>query len=104
MSWMSTLPGATVAWAAAIALALTVLAYIIKTRRRRFEVPFSSLWKRVLEQRDANSLFKQLKRLLSLLLALAILPWCSWPCSARPSACAITGPGPWSCCSTPRRR
>ena len=73
MSWLSTLPGTTVAWAAAIAAALTVLAYIIKMRRRRFEVPFSSLWKRVLEQRDANSLFKQLKRLLSLLLALAIL-------------------------------
>lgn len=73
MTWMSTLPGATVAAAAALAAVLTVLAYIIKMRRRRFEVPFSSLWKRVLDQRDANSLWRQLKRLLSLLLALAIL-------------------------------
>ena len=73
MSWLSTISIATVAWAALIAGALTVVAYIIKMRRRRFEVPFSSLWKRVLDQRDANSLFKQLKRLLSLALALAIL-------------------------------
>ncbi len=42
-------------------------------RRRRFEVPFSQLWKRVLEQKDANALWKQLKRLISLLFVLAIL-------------------------------
>ena len=42
-------------------------------RRRRFEVPFSQLWKRVLEQKDANALWKQLKRLISLLLILLIL-------------------------------
>src|SRR5215475_9722531 len=42
-------------------------------RRRRFEVPFSHLWRRVLEQKDANALWKQLKRLLSLLLILLIL-------------------------------
>jgi hypothetical protein len=60
----------------AIAAAATILAigaYIIKMRRRRFEVPFSALWKRVLEQKDANSLWKQLKRLLSLLLILLIM-------------------------------
>src|SRR6185436_14797660 len=34
---------------------------------------FSHLWKRVLEQKDANALWKQLKRFLSLLLILAIL-------------------------------
>ncbi len=61
------------ALAAAVAAVLTVVAYIIKMRRRRFEVPFSSLWKRVLDQRDANSLWKQLKRWLSLALLLAIL-------------------------------
>jgi hypothetical protein len=73
MTWLSTIPASTVALAAAVAAALTILAYVIKMRRRRFEVPFSSLWKRVLEQRDANSLWKQLKRLLSLALALTIL-------------------------------
>src|SRR2546421_6129627 len=58
----------------AIAAALlAVSAYIIKMRRRRFEVPFSELWKRVLEQKDANALWKQLKRLMSLLFILAIL-------------------------------
>ena len=49
---------------------LAVSAYIIKMRRRRFEVPFSQLWQRVLEQKDANALWKQLKRLISLLLML----------------------------------
>lgn len=52
---------------------LAVSAYIIKMRRRRFEVPFSRLWQRVLQQKDANALWKQLKRLLSLLLVLLIL-------------------------------
>src|SRR5260221_1913823 len=60
-------------YAALGAAALAVSAYIIKMRRRRFEVPFSQLWKRVLEQKDANALWKQLKRLLSLLVVLAIL-------------------------------
>ncbi|NVB85748.1 MAG: VWA domain-containing protein [Kofleriaceae bacterium] len=52
---------------------LVVGAYIIKMRRRRFEVPWVQLWKRVLEQKDANSLWKQLKRLISLILILLIL-------------------------------
>jgi Ca-activated chloride channel homolog len=52
---------------------LTLLAYIIKMRRRRFEVPFAKLWERVLDQKDSNSLWKQLKRLLSLLLMLLIV-------------------------------
>jgi hypothetical protein len=60
-------------YAALGAAALAVSAYIIKMRRRRFEVPFSALWKRVLEQKDANALWKQLKRLISLLLILLIL-------------------------------
>lgn len=60
-------------YCAIAAAALAIGAYIIKMRRRRFEVPFSALWRRVLEQKDANSLWKQLKRLLSLLLILVIL-------------------------------
>jgi Ca-activated chloride channel homolog len=73
VTWLGPISGSTVALCAAIAAALTVIAYIIKMRRRRFEVPFSNLWKRVLEQRDANSLWRQLKRWLSLAFLLAII-------------------------------
>nr|HEX4317300.1 VWA domain-containing protein [Kofleriaceae bacterium] len=55
------------------AAVIAITAYIIKMRRRRFEVPFSKLWQRVLEQKDANALWKQLKRLISLMLILGIL-------------------------------
>src|SRR5678815_3992529 len=61
------------AWIAGGAAVLAISAYIIKMRRRRFEVPFSRLWQRVLEQREANALWKQLKRVLSLLLILVII-------------------------------
>jgi hypothetical protein len=67
------IPWAILGWVAAIAAGLTIVAYVLKIRRRRFEVPFSMLWQRVLEQRDANALWKQLKRLLSLLLLLVML-------------------------------
>jgi hypothetical protein len=61
------------AWVAIGAAALAVGAYIIKMRRRRFEVPFSQLWQRVLEQKEASSLWKQLKRWISLAFILVIL-------------------------------
>ena len=73
MSFLGPLSGTIWAYFAAGAALLAVGAYIIKMRRRRFEVPFSELWKRVLETKDANSLWKQLKRLISLLLVLLIL-------------------------------
>ena len=73
MSILGPIPLAVFAWIAGGAAALVIGAYIIKMRRRRFEVPFSRLWQRVLEQRDANALWKQLKRLMSLLLILAII-------------------------------
>lgn len=73
MSFLGPIALSTWFWIAGGAAALAVSAYIIKMRRRRFEVPFSRLWKRVLEQKDANSLWKQLKRLISLLLILLIL-------------------------------
>jgi Ca-activated chloride channel family protein len=73
MSFLGPIPLTIFVYIAAGAAALAVGAYIIKMRRRRFEVPFSHLWKRVLEQKDANALWKQLKRLLSLLLILIIL-------------------------------
>ncbi len=72
MNFPTPIPLSTVAYAAAAAGALTVIAYILKIRRRRFEVPFSMLWQRVLEQKDANALWRQLKRLLSLLLMMLL--------------------------------
>jgi hypothetical protein len=73
VSILGPIPVAIFAWIAGGAAVLAIGAYIIKMRRRRFEVPFSRLWQRVLEQRDANALWKQLKRLLSLLLILFII-------------------------------
>jgi Ca-activated chloride channel family protein len=73
VSILGPIPLAVFAWVAGGAALLAIGAYIIKMRRRRFEVPFSRLWQRVLEQRDANALWKQLKRLLSLLLILLII-------------------------------
>jgi len=73
VSILGPIPLAVFAWVAGGAAVLAVGAYIIKMRRRRFEVPFSRLWQRVLEQRDANALWKQLKRVLSLLLILVII-------------------------------
>lgn len=73
MSFLGPLSGAIWAYFAVGAGALAVGAYIIKMRRRRFEVPFSELWKRVLDTKDANALWKQLKRVVSLLLVLLIL-------------------------------
>ncbi|HEX7841313.1 MAG TPA: VWA domain-containing protein, partial [Kofleriaceae bacterium] len=73
MSLLGPIPLAVFAWVAGGAMLLAIGAYIIKMRRRRFEVPFSRLWQRVLDQRDANALWKQLRRLLSLLLILAII-------------------------------
>jgi len=73
VSILGPIPLAVFAWVAGGAALLAIGAYVIKMRRRRFEVPFSRLWQRVLDQRDANALWKQLKRLLSLLLILLII-------------------------------
>jgi Ca-activated chloride channel homolog len=59
--------------AAGIFASLAIGAYILKMRRRRFEVPFSSLWHRVIRDNQTTSLWRRLKRLLSLLLQLLIL-------------------------------
>jgi hypothetical protein len=72
VSFLGPIAGSLWAYIALGAAALVVGAYIIKMRRRRFEVPFVQLWKRVLEQKDANALWKQLKRLISLILMLLI--------------------------------
>ena len=47
--------------------------YILKLRRRVVAVPFSPLWERILRDKEATSLFSKLKRVLSLLLQLALL-------------------------------
>ena len=61
-----------------------MVAYILKMRRRRFEVPFSTLWQRVLREKEATSLWRRLKRLL---LAPA-LSSPSWAC------CCLRPPSP----------
>ncbi|HEY4011799.1 MAG TPA: VWA domain-containing protein [Polyangiaceae bacterium] len=47
--------------------------YILKLRRRIAAVPFSPLWERILRDKEATTLFSRLKRLVSLLLQLALL-------------------------------
>jgi Ca-activated chloride channel family protein len=73
MSFLGPIPFSILAYVGGAAALLTIAAYIIKMRRRRFEVPFSHLWRRVLEQKDPSSLWKHLKRLLSLFFLLFIL-------------------------------
>jgi Ca-activated chloride channel family protein len=57
----------------ALAGAAVVVFYILKLRRRPVAVPFSKIWQKILRDKEATSLFSQLKRLLSLLLQLALL-------------------------------
>ncbi|HWN66339.1 MAG TPA: VWA domain-containing protein, partial [Haliangium sp.] len=73
MSLLAPIALQTVLVVAGVLAGLTVVAYILKMRRRRFEVPFSALWQRVLKEKETQTLFKQLRRLLSLLLQLVIL-------------------------------
>lgn len=56
-----------------IAGGLIVVFYILKLKRRPVAVPFSKIWERILRDKQATSLFSQLKRLLSLLLQLLVL-------------------------------
>jgi len=67
------LPFAQLATVFGVAAALMVAMYILKLRRRVVPVPFSTLWQRILKDKEATSLFSKLKRLLSLLLQLALL-------------------------------
>ena len=57
----------------ALAGAAVIVFYILKLRRRPVAVPFSKIWQKILRDKEATSLFSQLKRLLSLLLQLALL-------------------------------
>lgn len=67
------LPFATLVTIAAVAGGLTTLFYILKLRRRPVAVPFSRIWERILRDKEATSWWSRLKRLLSLLLQLALL-------------------------------
>lgn len=67
------LPFTTLLQIGAGAGALVVVAYILKLKRRPVPVHFAKLWERILREKEATSLFSQLKRLLSLLLQLALL-------------------------------
>jgi Ca-activated chloride channel family protein len=67
------LPFATLVTIAGVAGGLTVLFYILKLRRRPVAVPFSRIWERILRDKEATSWWSRLKRILSLLLQLALL-------------------------------
>lgn len=73
MSLTPLVPLSTILVAAGVLGGLAVAAYILKMRRRRFEVPFSTLWQRVLREKETTSLWRHLRRMLSLLLQLAII-------------------------------
>ncbi|MCB9521518.1 MAG: VWA domain-containing protein [Myxococcales bacterium] len=53
--------------------AVTTLLYLLRVRRRRIAVPYSPLWREVLEADRPSRLWDRLKWLLSLLVQLAIL-------------------------------
>lgn len=67
------LPFATLVTIAAVAGGLTVVFYILKLRRRPVAVPFARIWERILRDKEATTWWSRLKRLLSLLLQLALL-------------------------------
>lgn len=67
------LPLSTLLQAGAALGAVVVLFYILKLKRRPIPVPFAALWQRILKDKEATTLFSQLKRLLSLLLQLALV-------------------------------
>jgi hypothetical protein len=53
--------------------ALVVVFYILRLKRRPIAVPFAHLWDRILRDKEATTMFSQLKRLLSLLLQLVLV-------------------------------
>ena len=50
-----------------------VVLYLLKLRRRRVRIPFVKLWEEVLAEKQTTRLFSQLKRWISLLVALCIV-------------------------------
>ncbi len=59
---------------AAVAGASALVAlYLLKLRRRRLEVPFADLWRRVLSETQSTALWKRLRRIVSLVVQLVLL-------------------------------
>ena len=67
------LPASTLLTIAAIGASAIVSLYVLKLRRRPVPVPFVYIWQRILREKEATSLFSQLKRIFSLLMQLALL-------------------------------
>ncbi|MFU8805719.1 MAG: VWA domain-containing protein, partial [Bradymonadaceae bacterium] len=68
------MPIQTVLMLAGVAAAFVTVLYILKLRKRRIEVPFSTLWNRVLtEKRSRTDWWRHLKRLLSWLLHIILV-------------------------------
>jgi hypothetical protein len=67
-----TLSSAQFAALALVSTAIIVALYFMKHRRQRFEVSSIQLWRRVIEHHLENSIFEKLRRLLSIVLAVAI--------------------------------
>ena len=59
--------------ALAAGAATLVALYLLKLRRRRLEVPFADLWRRVLSETQSTALWKKLRRIVSLLVQLVLL-------------------------------
>jgi hypothetical protein len=59
--------------ALAVGASALVALYLLKLRRRRLEVPFADLWRRVLSDSQSTALWRKLRRLISLALQLLLL-------------------------------
>jgi len=59
-------------WFSLVALPIFVL-YLFRVRRRRQDVPHLAIWRKILQERRTTFLLKRLRRVLSLLLQLAIM-------------------------------
>jgi hypothetical protein len=57
----------------AVGAAALVLLYLLKLRRRRVEVPFADLWRRVVRDTESVALWRRLRRWISLALQLLLL-------------------------------